>query len=732
MALVWEYETELSRPIGVQTGYLHRLEIVDTQGGISGTFCGTDEGVVYRQEGRSRSLWQDIQPASITFTMIIENATHVAFIDGLKQFTEKRFIVRYYRAGQLFFVGVVLADEIVTRFGNNITSLGASNHPHGRYTVTAVDGISLLKEIAYQQDDGLPWLVPATPAEIITRCLQKMPTAGNGQRIAYVTNWTPDTGGGPNFESNVKIHGRNLLEESRQGGYKFFSCYEVLKQLCLHFDMRIYYIYNVYWFEQINTKVTGGSVTLTDFNNIPGGTLSSAGGGNIIDCDRDWRLAEDIRAHKPPLRTVTTFYEFDIAYNVLEGNTWEMQTAQSDVCFTGLGPLPITNTETRFTLKGNIEFVYKVNAGTYTGPVRTVFFFKIKLGTQYFVRELIDTNYIENYSNFNPQEWTTTAGYWTEPHPHQYIMPQDELIKLYHPFFITSLPIPTSLDAEELEICFRHETYGENNVLIAPGNIQVSATIKDADAKVIDREDNIVEETTIATTVLNSTDNSKNISRTLLFSDGPVYSERKMTGLGFNPPDTSAWTIPGIGTFPHYEALARSIMARGMQTQEFLEGAICGPTSGGPYLYDGKLWIFMRGEYISGKETWAGEWLRLELGNAGALTKITEEVFKETGGPTSFIAGGGGTGLRPVCRIVTDVQQNINVDSIGLPVPDTTGWTNEQIDARLEVYKQGIWQRYVSPGPARVDEWEWDNTNRLIKLGEQTRTGDWTKLRVWV
>ncbi len=738
MALTWEYETTVkTRTGGEQPGYSHRVEIIDTQGGVSGDFCGTDEGVRLRTEGRSRSFYQTIQGSSLSFTMIIDGDTVVNFIEALANFDEKRFFVKYYRDGLLWFTGVILTEAVTTEYGNKVMREGASVQS-GLYTVTAVDGITLLKEIAYNQSDGSAWVGYYTVAEIAGKCLTLMPTANQGQGQIWFTKWAPDTGGGNDFAQNVQIRGNNLFEESRQGGIKFFSCWNVLKIICEHFDIRIYYSFNQYWFEQINARVGGGDIYGYSLAGSPGGAGGSfVASSTAIDCDNRFILDPDRRTRAAPLRTVTTVYDFHIAVNLLAANKWENQTAQSDVCFTGLGPnVPITNNTTRLTFKGNIEFITSANSGTTTGWMRVVFFFKIKLGTQYYSRELKGTDYFNNYQNFEDEEWTTSAEYYVVPYHAHHIQPNDDGIKLYKPFFITTKHIPQSLDAESLEICFRHELYSWDDdakepVLVAPGDVQVEAWLKDGEIKVLDVDDNIVEDTQIVTSILNTVNNSRNIARELRFSDGPVYGDTRLVDASLVPVDVTEWTTPE-GTYVHYEALARSLMARGMNTQEFFEGSICGKLTNTELIgYDSKAWIWLQGEYISGKETWVGEWMYLNLGNAAGLSKTTEEVQLTTGGPTGITVTGG-AGLIPVCRVVYNVQKSIDVDAIGLPVPDTTNWTDDQIAARNEIYKQGVGMlRYVDGGTG-VDEYYWNNTTRRIILGETTRTGDWTKLRTWI
>lgn len=736
MALTWTYESTSYGPSGDRVQYQHKIEIIDREGGLSGTFCGRN--AVLSMNNPSRDvLGPLIASTSLTFEMKIEEDVHEQFIFSLTEFNERRFIVRYSRNGVLAFVGMIFLDEVTVQFTNKVLRDGALK-PNGFFNVSAVDGITTLKDVDFVQSDGLPFLDRGSLGETLALCFESLPTIGFGQIAALVSNWEPDVGGTDLF-TGTEVPRKVFLEEGRQGGYNFFSKYKVLEEICKALDLRLTYVSNIYVFEQLNTRSGQANTTLYSLPDF--GAAGSYQGEyplETIDCNYKWRISPDIRTFLPPYNSVKIEYKFDFLQNYASQIEWVSPAAGSVVCYSDLGKVPVPDADTyRARWAGTIQMVSEETTSPREGVYSILYRFQIKIGNQYFVRPIQGTAYYNN-TVYEAAEWTTTPGYFEYVDPNPIILPGDFLIPKYVPFYITTLYIPDSVDDEELSLCFGFEVFDENNNSITPlgvGGFAVEAIISDGDLIIVEGDDTIVEKTQIDKIIFNGTvgTNTRGHIRDILFSTGPTKSSKGALSDDSVPPVFQEEWTGDQGTYTHYELLARTLMARAMNTQEFMEGRIKGPfqlgftTSIG---YDGAEWIPLRINYLTDQGQYEGEWWKLNLGDASGLTDKEEEIQLINRLPTGF---GTATGPNNQPSVYSFIGENtcIDVDANNMNIPDLTGWDEDRIFARIEVYKQGVGLLYYKFEGTRVDEWWWDNDNRQICLGEQTRSQDKLVIRVW-
>jgi hypothetical protein len=786
MALVWEFDTEYNYTTGKTTGYSHRVEIIDTQGGTpSDTFCGlVPPGVVVRWEGNSRTIWQTIQAQTCEFTMILENDNHVQFVRNLGLGQEYRFVVRYKRNNNLMFVGIIFIDEVILSREQDVLRSG-SYAPHGYFTVTATNALGLLQNTPYHGDDNVPYTAGTanienpialfSGREVVCRHIGNAMKRIPGVLQAYlpvtpiiiVTNWSADVGGTPWME-HIAIDHRVFQDLGRTEGVRAFSCFDVLKLICEAWDFRlIVNFFGRFIFEQLNTRVFGGNFSGYQIDGTPVGGGVSSPFAFEVDCEGPlWKISPDTRALKPPLRSSTVQFETDLSANYLFGKKWSDKntpitslTDSSEICFSNLGPAEIKNAETPMRMRGNIEFwIYDI--ASYPGLIRPVFYITINVGTYYYVRDLLDPA-----EKFNPtippgedsiydaEEWVASDSEFTVVYTGGQIKPfkvGPEGLHFEQPIWFVTKFLPVSEDDEQVKVCLRCEFVDENSDPLPSGlgTIGYKVIWEDADLAILDSEENIVEQVKLDVTILNDSQNTRDLSRKILMSDGfNEFAYNRLTDDQSPPEKSTTWTN-GIGSAPHYELLARTIMSRGMSVQEYLDGEIKGPydpTSN--LLYDGITWVWMQGAYNSGTDRWIGEWFKLEIGAAGSLPSGEEEVFVNTPGPpgvdsTVAIANT----IRPYYRELNGAYETIDiVADAGLPPINTTGWSDNEIASRFRVFRNGIMAKYnpnadtVPAEERRIDEYRWDNATKEIVFGERTRDAgentdqdDWIVILLWI
>lgn len=747
MALTWTFETDTYGPGGDAFGYQHTIQVIDREGGISGTFCGRN--AVLSTNAPSRDISNvSISSTSLTFDMKIENDTHLSFVNALTDFNERRFVVQYIQSGTfggVMFTGLIFLDEVTITLTNDVRRSGTLS-PNGFFTVTAIDGITLLKSVEYNQGalgSELPYRGRATIGTVLSRCFDSLITSGFGQRAVLASNWTSDTGG-TDFFTDTQVSQEILFEEGRQGGYKYKSKYDVIKHICEAFDLRVYIYNNNYTFEQLNARAGGGIINYTWYNLLTFGVTGSGffpTAQYVVDCNINWRLSPDVRTYKPPLQTSKVIYDVKFLANYLGGETWNSTLSGVVDCTDPLGTVPVPAADTfRARWAGTIQCIPRITAGgSQEGQYWIVFRFQIKIGTYYWVREVVDnTNYVQNF-RYNAAEWTTTAGYYEHVYEYPITLPDRYDVPFYPTFFITTGYIPAAVDGEEITACFGHELYDSDGNSVSPSDggsgTGVEHILTDSDLIVIDGDDAIVEGVQIDKVIYNGNqvDNSRGTERTIIFSTGPTdATEARLTDDSSPPVTQEQWTGEQ-GTFTHYELLARTIMARATTTQEFIEGGLKGKFGtgiNGNVLYDNKEWVPIRVDYEIDRSFYRGEWWRANVGTAAGLPDTEEEIRLINRLPNGF---GGATGqpLQPIIYDFIGAYKCVDVDANNMQVPDMTGWTDAQIFARVEVYKQGVGLLYYKFEGTRVDEWWWDNDNRRICLGEQTRAEDKLVIRVW-
>jgi hypothetical protein len=710
----------------------HTIEIIDTQGNLSGEFqIDFNNGFELIDGGSPKDLWPGIQPQSCRFTMKVTGAHHYQLVQNIGSSRKaNRFIVIYKRGAHINFVGVILTEGTTLVLRAPIT-INASTFYDGSFIITAVDGLTFLQE----QYGSLGAEIQKKFTSIFRGVFMHMPTLSYLRPSPFIfqTTWVPDTGTA-NFIDNQAVADIVFTRIARLGGRESPTAWETLTYMCEAFNMRLYSAGGFYVFQQLEGAGDSGIGTIgyaynTNFA-YTGIRLFGVSSETVV------LRAPEITSWTPPVREARVIYKANFNPNLLIGNKFDLSTATS-LCYTDVSTVPIKTGLERLRIIGSIEFT--PYSGTYEGLLRVIFYFTIKIGSNYFVRDLLNPNDLLR-PTYTVPEWTTTPGYYYEVYDPLVTMPAENERKFYIPVFFSTLRLETAWDDDPLTFCFGYELYGFDDSfpygyqLLTKAELDLQAYLDDLDVAVLDQENNLVEPVERVVTLTNDTDNSKKITRTIYLSTGPNKgAQGRITDDSSPPVDTINWTAPGLGTDLHYNILVKSLLARGIEAQTWM-----GTLVEGPYQTIGQLqacgarWIWWTGRYFvdEHQEYHQGEFLqvsRLEAPSGSITEEDLYDIVERPPVPTRSMAGG----PHPAEIEITGITgSTINADTYNIPMPDTTGWTDEQIRSVVIYNRSGNIQRYKDP-PTILNEFAWDNANRNFVLAENSQSNLWHIFRIY-
>lgn len=709
----------------------HSLEIIDTQGGLSGTFkIDFTNGFEIRDGGTPKDLWPVIQPRSLRFTMYVETAVHLSFVRGIGTSSDvARYIVIYKRGARPVFVGVVLT-EATTFVRHNDIRIGGAVFINGLFSVTAVDGITMLNEVTFLES-----LIQRREPLIywITQALSNMPTWPYllNNCMLFQTSWVPDTGSA-NFVLNQSVASRVFFERvNRQGGVEFPSQYQVLSTICETFNMRLKSAYGYYFFQQLED--TSAPAYVYNKSGSLAGTSNTTTYIQDVDIDGLNLMDPHVETYSPPIKESKVTYRFSFNGN-LARDVKINSNVYAETCWNDISLVFVQNETTRLRFYFTIEYTPTITGG-FTGQLRTVFWLKIKVGSMYFARDLVTAGSYFHYQ-YKPEEWTSTeTKYYIIPDA-LVTLPDNDQKKYFFPVDFATLKMSpaATYHNQQLSICFGHEAYDVDDNKIFESTVATQAIVGDLDVTAIDREDQVVEPVALDARIVNpGVANRIKIEREITFSSGPnKSSDNRITDDSSPPVDTINWSVPGQGSDLHYNQLAKSLMSRGMKAQTWMETRVEGPYQDlVPLRACGAVWVWWSGRYImtTQEEYHQGEMLQVKL-DPVSLEIEEHERTDLVHRPRNPTVDNGGPG-KIARRLITGITTNrINADTYRIPMPDTTGWDEDEIAAIVDYNKGGNPQKYVS-APVIQDEFSWDNANRDFVLPEKTRAHIWHNFRIF-
>ena len=218
-------------------------------------------GFKLRHQGEGKGMYNYIMGSSLAFSIAVSATTRTAletFQVDLIDIPEGTLSIKVVRGSDLYWIGYIMPD--LCKFDDKEDAF--------EFNVTAVDGLAKLKGVDYKDTSGLtdrPYTALSF-LEHILNCLNESglstlyfdPTTDIFLRT--VVNWVDATMGAPAAVKDPLRYSRVSGEvfakrkETAAEDYDFFSCYEVLKQICIHWKARLLFSNGCYRFEQLDER----------------------------------------------------------------------------------------------------------------------------------------------------------------------------------------------------------------------------------------------------------------------------------------------------------------------------------------------------------------------------------------------------------------------------------------------------------------------------------------------
>jgi hypothetical protein len=244
-------------------------------------------GVKLKYDSDGDEKFAPIKTSRCSFNFLIENALNKTFIEQLRDGLEERDVyVHIYDdiTSTPFWSGFILMD---------LSSEEDEIYPY-EVTLTAVDGISLLKDIDFVPDttEISPYLIADTYMgtasnqetfiywikEILSKGGMSTTSEGASSNYNFATsvNWYnaqhPGTGISDDPLALTQISPQRFYkkedEDSSVVKYEAINCYKLLKNICEAWGMRVVYWHHTFYFTQISEYDKSETGTVADKINI--------------------------------------------------------------------------------------------------------------------------------------------------------------------------------------------------------------------------------------------------------------------------------------------------------------------------------------------------------------------------------------------------------------------------------------------------------------------------------
>ena len=320
----------------VQSGTRYRLDIVDMDGGgpyITESFDLGPDGVTIKYNGDTDNPFEPIIPMEMSWLMDLDTATHLTFYTEMIAAYQGRFVAELYTVtgSGLSEVAEIYQRAIVIP---NLGQIEDSETP--TMEVRAVCGLATLKTIKYDQltkYNKHPYL------ESITIILLQLQSSARIQSGPY--RFVDTSIGYKSVHHDTTIDTINLIrlrniwfnENEETGVVKYDTCYDVLEEILLSLNARIFTRLGYWHIEQLGEKVS--SSEQYDGFNKSRNRVGRISVNNTINVD-SWQTAVyPMVKHLPALRQVELTQRTTFLKNLAFGTEWghDLNTGAVDSIF---------------------------------------------------------------------------------------------------------------------------------------------------------------------------------------------------------------------------------------------------------------------------------------------------------------------------------------------------------------------------------------------------------------
>jgi len=310
-------------------GRYYKIEIYDEDWtGASESFNVDGDGFQLKYDGNGKNRWFGMMASTLSFTFFVENATHNTFMTEIATRDQGKIRVKVLTGTtstptDVFWVGTVLPDV-----GNFTDESFPTKHK-----LVAVDGLSLLKGIAfdrdvYQTDDFLYTFLNVIQNMLVVYTNTNDFFGATDNFVKTMVGWEEDTMNKTSITIDPLVRSaiqprRAFIDVSNEGQDVSVDAYTVLEQICKCWGARIFQADGIWNFIQPDVyeqQPTTGAFGFVIYRKS-GSTVNSSGSFNeakAIDDTNIYYLAGRTTKYMTPFRTVKMEYD-KWGYGVFSG-----------------------------------------------------------------------------------------------------------------------------------------------------------------------------------------------------------------------------------------------------------------------------------------------------------------------------------------------------------------------------------------------------------------------------
>lgn len=587
--------------------------------------------------------------SELQISIIIDNQDLQAFIDDLVTAEENTLLINYQYSDIDGLVqnwtGYIVTDLV--NFEDIPLEIGYIA------TITAVDGIGLLKSIDYAIAGTTPYDGFDTFITVILRCIGKLSGIVNFMQtidtniFKVVCNWHETS---YTYSSNInplkrsRINGAAFYWVDNKGNNKFYSCYEVLQIIAEAWGARILFSGKHFWFIQVNEYSAANNKTVFSYQINGTETISSGQNLRIIHNQSNLSQSELLRfygglwSYYAPLKEVTVDYQHLQSVNLISGFT----VNQNSTAFTSDVFLSDADGTTRLTYTGNINLSSEWIS---IDPFENYFFvFRILLQ-------------VGNYRFTGG--WTEGEARWEADNSKYYYITTpiitdaggpDSILTVLRPNFITPF-VPAGISGQ---ITFNITAYkaitmsGVEKAISTPvqlpGDIEYTFTAYSNYLEILQLGNFDEQSDVLRYGSESGKGSSKKINIVSKIGDGPtsiapghIEVLNNSSAWVLSGENSNGWRVGNTGTAKKFSQLLANEIIRGQlnPVQRYLRGSFQNIAPAEkcllPHLaifYDGAYLVTTSCEYNAQTEITTGDWFRLGLETTG-WTEKTVQLIEE-------------------------------------------------------------------------------------------------------
>ena len=378
----------------------------------------------FNWRGINEQRMNPIMTSAVDVVINVDSSTLNSFISDLVGAEEERFTIKIQKNSSLYWVGVVLVDEI--RKQDRPYNSGYS------FTLSATDGIGRLKDVDYN-NAGTAYTGKEPIMDHLFNVLGKIGLdsywGASDIYLTSVVNWWENSQTFANATDPLTItrfDHRALIKLDRSGNSEYLSAFEVLEMICRQWGARFFHSGGRYYLIQTNEYAQTGTVVLRHF--VKAGTYdSNTTDSSFASTDKTWGDADEYDggsgsadlvglapgefSYFPPLHHVTIDYKHSSIQNIAANAAWDQDTQTTYTIESVDSNSQTAKIAFRFNLTYSVSYI---NSAEFI-PLRFKFRFLLSIddggGTIYYLKRTANVG-----SNggvvFGNASWTTTESYF--------------------------------------------------------------------------------------------------------------------------------------------------------------------------------------------------------------------------------------------------------------------------------------------------------------------------------